>query len=94
MFKKTFDSGVIEEVWRKAKTVPGWDSTRTRKDNACGATIQRSQYGNRDSKYGWEVDHINPDGSDNISNLQPLQWENNVAKSDARNGKWVCAVSE
>ena len=29
-----------------------------------------------------EHHHINPNGSDNLSNLWPLQWENNVRKSD------------
>lgn len=39
-------------------------------------------YGNRDSRFGWEVDHINLNGGDNLDNLRPLHWKNNVAKSD------------
>ncbi len=46
--------------------------------------MKRTEYGNRDSQYGWEIDHINPDGGDGLSNLRPLQWANNVATSDGR----------
>jgi 5-methylcytosine-specific restriction endonuclease McrA len=37
------------------------------------------------STYGWEIDHIKPvakRGGDEITNLQPLQWENNRRKGD------------
>ena len=51
-----------------------------------------SDYGNRDEdKRGWEIDHINPisnGGGDEIGNLQPIYWENNMAKGDKLN--WQC----
>jgi len=90
MLEKQFDEKMIEAVWRKSLFVPGYT---WRKDQQCGAPIKREEYGNRESKYGWEIDHINPVGSDNLENLQPLQWENNVAKSDSRGGRWTCAVT-
>ncbi len=79
----------IEQVWQKGQIVPNYNQDVWRKD-ACGAWIKRDQYGNRDTKYGWEVDHINPRGPDIISNQRPLQWENNVAKSD---GPLQCVVT-
>lgn len=78
----------IQAVWNKGRIIQNNDPAQWRKDT-CGAWIARNQYGNRDSDYGWEIDHINPNGGDAISNLQPLQWANNVAKSD---GRQVCVV--
>lgn len=85
-----YSQEIIELVWRKGAVISGRDSNAYRKD-ACGATIKRIEHGNRDSVYGWEIDHINPDGSDFLSNLQPLQWENNVEKSDS--GTLKCIVT-
>ena len=42
-------------------------------------------------KFGWEIDHIKPvskGGTDNLSNLQPLYWENNRSKGDKLD--WKC----
>ena len=79
----------IQAVWEKGKTVLNNNPTEWRKDE-CGALIARNQYGNRSSQYGWEIDHISPGGSDSVGNLRPLQWENNVDKSD---GRLKCNVS-
>lgn len=78
-----------DEVWEKGKSTS--DSSKWRKD-VCDALIRYVHYGDRESIYGWEVDHIDPDKGDQIDNLRPLQWENNVAKSNAKGGSWNCVV--
>lgn len=74
---------MIQKVWEKGKIVFGNDHNVWRKDE-CDAWIGRQSYGDRTSQYGWEIDHISPGGPDTLSNLRPLQWENNVDKSDGR----------
>ncbi len=79
-----FSEDIIDSVWNKAQIDPNNDPNVFRKDYA-GAWIRRDQYGERDAKYGWEIDHIKPlakGGSDSIENLVPLHWENNAQKSD------------
>ena len=71
-----FSEEDIQKVWNKGATVSGYDSEKFRKDK-CDAWMTRSQYGNRDSIYGWEIHHVDPDGGDKIENLLPMQWENN-----------------
>lgn len=76
-----FSDAVIESVWKKGTQEP--NLTTYRKDT-CGASMQRSAYGET-TQWGWEIDHIKPvakGGTDELSNLQPLYWENNRHKSD------------
>jgi hypothetical protein len=84
-----FDEETIQKVWEKGKIVPNYDKDKWRKDQ-CNAWIKRDKYGDRSSKYGWEIDHIDPEGGDALSNLRPLQWENNVATGE---GKLKCVVT-
>lgn len=94
ILNKSFGQSDIDLVWKKGKVVAGYDSNVWRKD-ACGAWMKKSEHGNTDSKFGWEIDHIKPKamgGSDELSNLQPLQWENNRHKSDDF-PKWFCKRS-
>ena len=77
-------------VWTKGATIDGYDSNIYRRDK-CGHAMQYSEHGNRNSNYGWEIDHINPvanGGGDEINNLQPLFWDNNAKKGDNLN--WRC----
>lgn len=79
----SFSLDTIEQVWSKGKIIPGNDPRFWRQDQ-CGAWIGRKFYGNRNSQYGWEIDHITPGDDDNISNLRPLQWSNNAERQDGR----------
>ena len=83
----SFDIATIAYIWSKAATIPGKDPSTFRKDK-CGAEIKYLEYGNRQSIYGWEVDHIlavSKNGDDSLANLQPLHWQNNLSKSDGPN---------
>lgn len=77
-------------VWNKGTPIEGFDNAIWRRDK-CGRAMKFAEHGNRNSEYGWEIDHIIPvarGGDDNIDNLQPLYWENNAKKSDLLN--WMC----
>lgn len=74
-------------VWCKAAIIPGHEQNASwmRRDSE-GSIMLFSEYGNCKSEYGWQIDHILPrakGGSNRLSNLQPLNWRNNLRKSDA-----------
>jgi len=81
-------------VWKKGIAVPGYDDTKLRKD-VCGAWMEFVKYGETvEGGMGWEIDHIKPvasGGSDENSNLQPLQWQNNRGKGDNW-PNWSCSI--
>lgn len=91
-----FTSSEKLAVWQKAQIVSGSDPAKKRKDR-CGAWIEYDKYG--DTTYngnGWEIDHIRPvskGGTDNLANLQPLQWQNNRKKGDDYPSLDYCEVS-
>ena len=72
---------MVLHVWEKASSVAGYDPDIWRKDFA-GAWIRKDSYGLH-TKYGWEVDHLQPlskGGTNDLGNLAPLHWQNNQTK--------------
>lgn len=88
----SFAYDVIWSVWSKGQVAGGNDPLLWRVDE-CSAWIFRSDYENRDSEYGWLVDHIIPvseGGTDDIENLRPLNWQNT---SRTEKGDLICQVT-
>ncbi|MCG2679424.1 MAG: HNH endonuclease [Kiritimatiellae bacterium] len=78
---RPFDAATIEAVWKKAEELSGHMAF---KKDTCSAIIKRDDYGKTGS-FGWEIDHIKPvakEGTDDLSNLLALHWENNRYKGD------------
>lgn len=78
-----FPVSTQEKVWRKGEIIAGEDPAKWRRD-AMGSRIRRDAYYEA-SIHGWEIDHVMPvsaGGSDNLTNLRPLQWENNRLKNE------------
>lgn len=79
-----------QKVWEKGKPAPGKDENLYRLDEA-GAIMCRHYHKN--TNMAWQADHILPrafleyfrvpeDKINDICNLQPLQTDNNIKKSD------------
>lgn len=78
------DPNVVQEVWNKGIVIDGYDSDLYRQDFA-GAWISRNAYGDADSIFGWEIDHVYPQsrgGLNHFINLRPMNIRNNRSKSD------------
>ena len=78
------------DTWAKGQPIPDYDAAIWRRD-LCGRFMRYSDHGDRSVESGWEIDHILPSslgGTDEIANLQPLNWSNNAAKGDQR--LWSC----
>ena len=62
-------------------------------EDICGAPIKYSLHGKQVPE-GWHIDHIKPvskGGLDGLSNLQALQWRNNLSKGDKKCSDFECA---
>ena len=69
-------------VWAKGKIAEGYNGNFYRRD-ACGSWMQYTAHGETLSHFGWEIAYILPPekgGTDDLSNLVPLQWQNHRNK--------------
>lgn len=85
---------IKRRIWSKGLIDEKYPSDIVRKD-ACGAFMLYEKFGDRNSIFGWEIDHIYPaselrgkeditdDMIDDIINLRPLNWRNNASKSNS-----------
>jgi len=88
---ENFSQAIVDIVWKKAYLAQGYDSNIYRRD-VVGYLIKKDEYGNTSSRLGWEIDHIHPvskNGSDELINLQPLQWSNNRDKENELMNEWL-----
>lgn len=53
-----FSDEIVDKVWRKGRTLDGWNSDEFRLD-AAGAIMVKSHRGT-DDIYDWEIDHVLP----------------------------------
>lgn len=84
MLQGNYSESDKRAVWNKAKTIQNMDSTMWRKD-PIDALIRWDNFGDTSSDFGWEIDHKKPlakGGSNNLANLEALQWKNNLIKGD------------
>lgn len=80
-----YSKNQLDEIFDKGEPINGENPAQRRKDSF-GFVIDRAAYGDRNSKYCWDVDHIQSKkkgGSDKLSNLQPLHCENNRRKGSS-----------
>ena len=79
---KQFEESTIQAVWQVAAISKEFPPLRV---DSLGGLMFEHAYGVTNSKFGWEIDHrqaVAKGGGDELQNLQPLQWENNLAKGD------------
>lgn len=87
-----FSEAKINQVWEKGLVVIGYSQDTFRKDT-CGAWIQKDKYAS-EANLGWQVNYVYPaskGGNDDLENLRPMHWKNNLSKAD-NYPSYQCAI--
>ncbi|HVO23233.1 MAG TPA: HNH endonuclease [Candidatus Margulisiibacteriota bacterium] len=77
----SFRGKLVDEklaVWKKGSIICGHDPSEWRMDRY-GGLIRFAEYG-QTSVFGWATEAIDPNGSEELPNLEPLYWRNNRRK--------------
>jgi hypothetical protein len=86
----SYTEDVILKVWQKGQ-IDEYNIPNNFRKDSCGAWIERVEYENINSSYGWHVEEKNQDlNSDDISNLYPFHSKNNGRNQD---GTIICKVT-
>lgn len=83
-YTRPYTHGELRAVWRRSGRILPCRKPSEWREDAFGSRIRFEDYGDRNSDFGWEVDHIiriADGGSNHVNNLRPLQWENNVKRN-------------
>lgn len=77
-----YTEDIILKVWQKGQIDEYNIPNNFRKDN-CGAWIERAEYENSKSSYGWHIDKIDRNSeSYDLTNLYPVHSKNNMRNQD------------
>ena len=81
---------LFEQVWEKAKAVPGMDPYLFRKDE-WGTIIRKLDFNNESSLYGWCIHYVIPPwegGANEPVNLLPVNLHNEMNSLNDRILAW------
>lgn len=81
------DSITESSVWEKGEPISGLNPSQFRRDSY-GRTMRWEDHGDKNSHFGWEIDHIVPradGGRHELANVQPLHWRSHMGKTTTEN---------
>ncbi len=73
--QRGYPQEIVLRVWATAQPVEGNDPGLWRKDEF-GAWLNRLDYGNRHSSFGWEIAGTAAASSAGLASLRPMHWQN------------------
>lgn len=77
------DNELVQFVWERGRVVPDFDAAEWRQDE-CGAWLQRSQFNNEASEFGWKILDVVADRNDDPDTLRPFHLLNSYDVEQSR----------
>jgi hypothetical protein len=85
-----YSEQLVQQVWEKGRGSGGIDVNLWREDE-CGAWINRADYGDTASDFGWKIVNVTPGAPDTLENLRPLHHANGYDLSSHQARRHVTA---